>query len=267
MAHWSTEEFNLICQRLKESLTDENTFAFMMYAANSQGDSHIMTLLRAYGCPLYDENGNFSVNTPEGIQALAWIKEMDQQGITPKGAENLELLDCVNLFYNQQLAMCVGNLTNLWDARNKGVDVFTANFPDPSGAGFCTTSSNGFCVFDNGDETKIQVAKDFLSFLLSDGEAMKYTLGTLPVSKSVTQQYQDEIWILKAYGENTADTVDNIRGSLNWQGVRDVFYRNINDLLTGEKSPEEAAAAIDESCNTALEQGRASDEESGNKED
>lgn len=267
VAHWSTEEFNLICQRLKESLTDENTFAFMMYAANSQGDSHIMTLLRAYGCPLYDENGNFSVNTPEGIQALAWIKEMDQQGITPKGAENLELLDCVNLFYNQQLAMCVGNLTNLWDARNKGVDVFTANFPDPSGAGFCTTSSNGFCVFDNGDETKIQVAKDFLSFLLSDGEAMKYTLGTLPVSKSVTQQYQDEIWMLKAYGENTADTVDNIRGSLNWQGVRDVFYRNINDLLTGEKSPEEAAAAIDESCNTALEQGRASDEESGNKED
>ena len=267
VAHWSTEEFNLICQRLKESLTDENTFAFMMYAANSQGDSHIMTLLRAYGCPLYDENGNFAVNTPEGIQALAWIKEMDQQGITPKGAENLELLDCVNLFYNQQLAMCEGNLTNLWDARNKGVDVFTANFPDPSGAGFCTASSNGFCVFDNGDETKIQVAKDFLSFLLSDGEAMKYTLGTLPVSKSVTQQYQDEIWMLKAYGENTADTVDNIRGSLNWQGVRDVFYRNINDLLTGEKSPEEAAAAIDESCNTALEQGRASDEESGNKED
>lgn len=122
-------------------------------------------------------------------------------------------------------------------------------------------------MFDNGDETKIQAAKDFLSFLLSDGEAMKYTLGTLPVSKSVTQQYQDEIWMLKAYGENTADTVDNIRGSLNWQGVRDVFYRNINDLLTGEKSPEEAAAAIDESCNAALEQGRASDEESGNKED
>lgn len=32
--------------------------------------------------------------------------------------------------------MCVGNLTNLWDARNKGVDVFTANFPRPFGRGF-----------------------------------------------------------------------------------------------------------------------------------
>ena len=256
VAHWSIEEFNLICQRLTESLSDENTFAFMMYAANNQGDSHIMTLLRAYGCPLYDENGNFTVNTPEGIRALTWIKEMDVQGVTPKGAENLELLDCVNLFYNRQLAMCVGNLTNLWDARKKEIDVFAANFPDLSGAGYCTASSNGFCVFDNGDETKIQAAKDFLRFLFSDEEAMKYTLGTLPVNKSVTERYQDEIWMLKAYGENTSNVVDNIRDSLNWQGVRDVFYRSINDLLSGAKSPEEVAAAIDESCNAALEQGR-----------
>lgn len=256
VAHWSTGDFNLISQKLRDSLTDENTFAFMMYAANNQGDSHIMTLLRAYGCPLYDEDGNFAVNTQEGIQSLAWIKEMDVQGITPKGAENLELLDCVNLFYNGQLAMCVGNLTNLWDAKNKGLDVFTANFPDLSGAGYCTASSNGFCVFDNGDETKIQVAKDFLRFLTTDEESMKYTLGTLPVNKSVTDRYQDEIWMLKAYGENTSNVVDNICGSLNWQGVRDVFYRNIHDLLIGGKSPEAVAAAIDESCNAALEQGR-----------
>lgn len=258
VAQWSTEEFNLICRRLTESLTDENAFAFMMYAANNQGDSHIMTLLRAYGCPLYDENGNFSVNTPEGIKALTWLKEMDEQGITPRGAENLALLDCVNLFYNKQLAICVGNLTNLWDARNKGLDVFTANFPDQSGKGYYTSGSNGLCVFNNGDETKIQVAKDFIRFIYNDEEVMKYTLGTLPVNKSVTEQYQDEIWMLKAYGENTSSNmVDNIRNNLNWQGVRDVFFQIICDMLVGAKSPEEAAAAIDESCNAALAKGRA----------
>lgn len=257
VAHWSTEEFNLICQRLTESLTDENTFPFMMYAANNQGDSHIMTLLRSHGCPLYDENGNFAVNTPEGIQALSWIKEMDEKGVTPKGAENLELLDCVNLFYNGQLAMCVGNLTNLWDARNKGIELFTANFPDLSGAGYCAAGSNGLCVFDNGDEAKIQVAKDFVRFLYTDEEVMKYTLGTLPVNNSIVEKYGDDIWMLKAYGENTTNAVDNIRGSLNWQGVRDVFYPNIRDLLMGTKSPEEVAAAIDARCNAALKQGRA----------
>lgn len=256
VAHWSTEEFNLICRRLEESLTDENTFAFMMYGANNQGDNHIMTLLRAYGCPLYDENGNFAVNTPEGIRALAWIKEMDAQGITPKGAENLELLDCVNLFYNGQLAMCVGNLTNMWDARNRGLDVFAANFPSMSGEGYCTASSNGFCVFDNGDERKIQAAKDFLRYINGDEELMKYTLGTLPVNNSMIETYRSDIWMLKAYGENTSHTVDNVQNNLNWQGVRDVFYTQINRLLAGTKSPAEAAAGIDEMCNAALEQGR-----------
>lgn len=256
VAHWSTEEFNLICKKLRDSMSDDNTFPFMMYAVNNQGDSHIMTLLRAYGCPLYDKDGNFMVNSPEGIQALAWIKELDEQGITPKGAENLELLDCVNLFYNEQLALCVGNLTNLWDARNRGLDVFTANFPSLDGEGYCLSTSNGFCVFNNGDENKIQAAKDFIRYIYTDDTLMKYTLGTLPVNHSVIGQYEDDIWMLKAYGENTGHSVDNVQNNLNWQGVRNVFYTHINDLLIGEKTPEEAAAAIDESCNAALKQGR-----------
>lgn len=255
-AHWSTGEFNEICQKLKENITAENTFAFMMYAANYQGDSHIMTLLRAYGGTLYDENGNFTVNTPDGIQALRWLKSMDEQGITPKGAKNLELLDCMNLFHNRQLAICVGNLTNLWDAKNRDIDVFIANFPSLSGEGYCTASSNGLSVFDNGDEDKIQAAKDFLKFIYTDEEVMKYTLGTLPVNNSIVEKYQDEVWMLKAYGEYMHNTVVNVQNNLNWQGVRDVFYTNINDLLIKEKSPEEAAEAIDKSCNAALEQGR-----------
>lgn len=215
-----------------------------------------MTLLRAYGGTLYDENGNFTVNTPEGIQALRWLKSMDEQGITPKGAENLELLDCMNLFHNRQLAICVGNLTNLWDAKNRDIDVFIDNFPSLSGEGYCTASSNGLSVFDNGDEDKIQAAKDFLKFIYTDEEVMKYMLGTLPVNNSIVEKYQDEVWMLKAYGEYMHNTVVNVQNNLNWQGVRDVFYTHINDLLIGEKSPEEAAEAIDKSCNAALEQGR-----------
>lgn len=255
IAKWSTEEFNTVLSRLNESLAGSNKFAFMMYAGNSQGDNHIMTLLRAYGGTVYDEEGNFAVNTPEGVKALEWIREMDRQGITPKGAENMELLDCVNLFYGGQLAICAGNLTNLWDARNKGIDVFTANFPSMDGNGYCTGSTNGFCVFDNGDKDKIQAAKDFIRFIYTDKELMKYALGTLPVNHSVTEEYQEDIWMLKAYSDNIPNTVDNIGHNVGWQNVRDVFYLNIRDLLIGEAPPEQVAAAVDESCNRALKQG------------
>ena len=256
VAHWSTEEFELILRKLQDSL-GENQFAFMMYAANNQGDSHIMTLLRSHGGTLYDENGNFVVNTPEGIRALEWLKELDNQGITPKGSENMELLDCMGLFNNSQLAICVGNLTNLWDAWNKGLDVFLVNFPSLDGKGYATSSINGFCVFDNQDEDKIQAAKDFIRFIYTDEELMKYTLGTLPVNRSVTEAYKDEIRMLQAYGNNNGNVVDNIRNNLGWQGVRDVFYLNIQNLLFGSKTPSEVAASIDESCNAALEKGRA----------
>lgn len=84
---------------------------------------------------------------------------------------------------------------------------------------------------------------------------MKYTLGTLPVNKSVIQKYKDEIRMLEAYGNNNVNCIDNIQNKLNWQGVRDVFYTNIRDLLLEDKTPEEVAKNIDESCNAALEKG------------
>ncbi|WP_346906888.1 ABC transporter substrate-binding protein [Faecalicatena orotica] len=256
IAQWSTKEFNVILQRLQETLDPEKEFVLMMYAANNQGDSHIMTLLRAYGGTLYDEEGDFAVDTPEGIAALEWLKDLNDKGITPKGAENMELIDCVNLFNNGQMALCMGNLTNLWDIWDKGLDVFAANFPSMDGKGYATSSVNGFCIFDNGNEDKIQAAKDFIRYIYTDEDLMKYTLGTLPVNHSVTEKYQDEIRMLKAYGDNTPNIVDNIRNNLNWQGVRDVFYLNIKDLLLEKKTPAEVAAGIDQSCNTALSIGR-----------
>lgn len=257
IAHWSTEEFNTVFAGLKASIADESTYVFMMYAHNSQGDSHIMTLLQAMGGSLYDEDGNFAVNTPEGIAALTWLKSLDEQGYVPKAAENIEFIDMVDLFGNGQLAICMANLTNLCDYRAQGLDVFPVNFPSLDGRGYAVATTNGFCVFDNGAPEKIRVAKDFIRYIYTDEELMKYTLGTLPVNDSVMEQYGDEIWMLNAYRENSENLTTIVRlDNLNWQGVRDVFYLNIQDLLRGKKTPAEVAAAIDETCNATLEQGR-----------
>ena len=175
----------------------------------------------------------------------------------PENAENIEFVDVINLFYNGQMAICMSNLTNLWDYRDRGMEVFPVNFPSLDGRGYVVATTNGFCVFDNGDTKKVQAAKDFVRYIYTDEELMKYTLGTLPVNQSVMDKYEDEIWMLKAYSENSPNLTTVVRlDNLNWQGVRDVFYLNIQDLLKGTKSPEEVAKAIDETCNAALEQGR-----------
>lgn len=104
------------------------------------------------------------------------------------------------------------------------------------------------------------MAKDFIRYIYSDEELMKYTLGTLPVNQSVMDKYEDDIWMMKAYSENSQNLTTVVRlDNLNWQGVRDVFYLNIQDLLRGTKTPAEVAASIDETCNAALELGHKHD--------
>lgn len=258
IAQWSTDEFNLILEALKESINDDHSFPMFAYGANNQGDLHTMTLLRAYGCGIYDEQGYFAVNTPEGIQALKWLKKLNEQGITPKGAENMDLVSNMNLFYHGQLAICMGNQVNLNDCRNLyNLDVFLANFPSLDGKGYVTSYLNGFTLFDNGDPKVLETARDFIRFIYSDKELLRYSLSSIPVLKSYVEEHKDKLWMMGAYSANSSNSVDFLNNTPNWEGVRAAFYPNIQDLYRGARTPEEVAAAIDESCNAAVEEGRA----------
>lgn len=258
IAQWSTDEFNLILKALKESMTDGHSFPLFAYASNNQGDLHTMTMLRAYGCSIFDEGGNFAINTPEGIKALTWLKELNEQGITPKGAENLELVSNMDLFYHGQMAICMGNQVNLNDCRNLyNLDVFLANFPSQDGNGYATSYLNGFTLFDNGNPEVLRVAKDFIRSIYSDKELLRYSLSSTPVLKSYVEEHKDEVWMMQAYSDNSPNVVDFLNNTPNWEGVRAAFYPNIQDLYRGIKTPAEVAAAIDESCNAAVAKGRA----------
>lgn len=257
IAQWSTEEFNQILTRLKASMTDHQSFPMFAYASNNQGDVHTMTFLRAYGSKIFDNDGNFAVNTPEGIEALAWLKKLNEQEITPKGAENLELMSNMELFYNGQMAICMGNQVNLNDCRNLyDLDVFLANFPSQDGKGYATSYLNGFTLFDNGDPEVLRVSRDFIRFIYSDEDLLKYSLSSIPVLKSYVKKHSDEVWMMEAYSENSPNVVDFLNNTPNWEGVRAAFYPNIQDLYRGTKTPAEVAAAIDQSCNAAIAEGR-----------
>lgn len=257
IAQWSTEEFNTILEALKSSMTEPNMFPMFAYAANNQGDLHTMTLLRAYGCGIYDEKGDFDVSAPEGIQALEWLKTLNEKEITPKGAENLEFMDNMELFYHGQMAICIGNQVNLNDARNlHNLNVFLANFPSQDGKGYATSYLNGFTLFDNGDPKVLKAARDYIRFIYSDKDLLRYSLSSTPVLNSYVEEHKDEVWMMEAYNNNSESIVDFLNNTPNWEGVRSVFYPHIQELYRGEKTPQEVAAAIDLSCNEEIAKGR-----------
>ena len=60
-----------------------------------------------------------------------------------------------------------------------------ANFPSLNGNGYNTSFVTGFEIFDNGDQEKVQAAKDFLRYFMSTEELMNYAQVGIPASRCV----------------------------------------------------------------------------------
>lgn len=254
IASWSLDEWTYILDTLAQKLP-RGIYPMMMYANSSQGDTHIMTLLRAAGSSFFDETGHFNIATPEGIAALQWIQDGVDKGWYPPHAENLEIEDCSSLFRSEQLAIYMVNNASIVRYDNT---IGLVNFPGPDEDGCATTFVSGFEIFDNGDERKQQVAKDFLTYVYTSDELMSYAAGTLPASVAVSELYGKDIEAFDLFLANQDNVVDFTGNNPDTRAVREIFYTCIHDLLTHEASPEETAERIDAQCNEAIDEAIAS---------
>lgn len=251
---WSMEEWETILDRLAENLPD-GCYPMMMYGKNNQGDTHIMTMMRAFGGEIFDENGNFNCKDEKTVKALTWIQDGIDRGWYPPHPDNLELVDQADLFGSGKLGVFLYNNANiiLYDDID---DYGFVNFPGGAATSFVT----GFEVFDNGDEAKLAAAKAFIRYIYDTPAWMDLSAGNLPACRSVSERWQDQIVMLDEFMDNQVNVVDFMNNSPNWQGgdtsVRSVFWPNIHDLLAKSVTPQECAEAIDRACNAALEEGR-----------
>ncbi|MCM1251604.1 MAG: extracellular solute-binding protein [Clostridium sp.] len=252
---WTIEEWTDILDTLAAKLPDQ-TYPMMMYGKNNQGDTHIMSYIRAFGSTIFDEEGNFDLETDAAVKALSWLQAGVDKGWYPPHPENLEISDCNELFSNGQLAIQIFNNANftLYDnMENYGY----VNFPNHVATSFVT----GFEVFDNGNELKVQAAKDFIKYIYDNDEWLELSAGNIPASKKVSDKYQDQITMLDEFTKNAVNVVDFMNNSPNWQGedtsVRSVFWPNIHELLAKSITPQECAKMLDDACNAALDTGRA----------
>lgn len=248
--NWTLDEWEEILAALKENLP-ENVYVMPMYAGNNQGDTHTMTLIRSMGSSFFDENGRFHLDTEEGIAGLSWIKENKEKGYYPPYCEDLEISDTVELFFNEQIVFMIGNSAN---SSQVPFDYGFVNFPGGEG-GNATAFVTGFSVFDNGDERKLEAAKEFVKYICETETWRDYSAGGIPASKATADKYGDQISMLEAYYQNNVNVVDFTANNPNWRGVREAFYPHIYKLLRGDESAQEAAAGIDRDCNAAIEEG------------
>lgn len=214
-----------------------------------------MSLIRAFGSTIYDEEDNFDFENEKAVEALQWIQDGVDKGWYPPHAENLEITDNQELFYNNQLGFYIYNIANRGLVDNLE-DYGFVNFPGNVATSFIT----GFEIFDNGNDAKIKVAKDFLTYIYENDTWLDLSAGNIPVSKKVGEKYGDQIEMLNAFLDNTPQVVDFMNNCPNWQGndtsVRSVFWPNIHALLRKQVTAQECAANLDADCNEAISIGR-----------
>ncbi|MCM1545333.1 MAG: extracellular solute-binding protein, partial [Ruminococcus sp.] len=174
--NWTLDEWTEILDTLAAKLPKQ-VYPMMMYGKNNQGDTHIMSYIRMFGSTIFDADGNFDFENEAAVKALEWIQSGVDNGWYPPHPENLEMSDCNELFLSNQLAIYAFNNANFalyGSMENYGY----VNFPGNIATSFIT----GFEVFDNGDELKTQVAKDFIRFIYENDEWLNLSAGNIPVS-------------------------------------------------------------------------------------
>ena len=247
---WSLEDWDFILSTLAEQLP-ETCYPMMMYGKNNQGDTHTMVQLRCQGSAFFDEDGLFCLNTREGIAGLQWIKDNYDKGYYPLRCEDLEIADNTEMFMNGQIALYVWNsaLSTSMVTLNLGY----VNFPGTEETGVNSNWITGFMAFDNGDEKKIEVVKDFLQYIYETQELMDLSTAGQPCSISVNERWADQLPLGRQLAENDRYAVDFTANNPNWSGVRQAFWPHIHALLAGTETAAEAAAGIDADCNEAIQ--------------
>lgn len=253
---WTVKEWEIVLNTLRQNLPD-TIYPMMMYAGDEQGDSLIMLLLRSNGDKFFDSNNNFNLEASECLTSMQFLYDGVTKGYFPPRAENLEMLDCYELFIAGQLGIyCVNSaIQPLYDKAN--IDCGYVNFPSVDKGGLCTSTIQGFQVFDNNDKEKLQVAKDFIKYIY-ETKWLDYSATSIPVSNRVQEQYATSLKPLQKYINNKAYIVNIERGNPAWDEVRKCFFPNIQELLSGSKSVQEIAKQIDTQCNFAIQKGRES---------
>ena len=113
----------------------------------------------------------------------------------------------------------------------------------------------GSIVMDTLDDNENAVAKDFVQFYSEHEELTNASTNTLPIRSSVTDNYADELPLLQAFNQNEENVVDFSNNIAGYAELRDVFYPEIQAVLTGAKTPQEALDDLTDNGNEIIDRG------------
>ncbi len=142
---------------------------------------------------------------------------------------------------------------NLYSTRISKVDYLEVTFPSDDGVPELEYLVNGFCVFDNGDDAKIEASKKFIQFMCDDeewGPKDVVRTGSFPVRTSFGDLYGDErMEELGSWTKYYSPYYYTIDG---FAEMRTLWFPMCQAISNGQEEPAAALANFTEKANATI---------------
>ncbi len=250
---WTTDDFVKVLEALKAKGYNPGSLF-----ANGQGGDQGP---RAFFANLYssritnDDFTAYTTNDDKSVKSMELISSLIKDGLLMNGSQYDGSADIQN-FANGQTAFTI-----LWSSAQPGtqaklleaskVDYLEVPFPSEDGVPELEYLVNGFCVFDNGDDAKVDASKKFIQFICDDAEWGPKNVvrtGSFPVRTSFGELYDDarmkEIGSWTKYYSPYYNTIDG------FAKMRTFWFPMVQSVSNGEV---DAKTALDDFTTKANE--------------
>lgn len=259
IATWSVDDFYKILTTLKEANAKVAPLGF--FCKNNQGDTWNMMYLRMFGNQFFDEAGDLVLNEKSGVEALDFLEQLKDEKLMASGPESLVSNDVNAMFQNQQVAVSFSNamlFNGMLISMDAGTvapfDARLANVPGKEQpVSFTYVLGSG--VFNTNGEKRKELAKDFVKFYSENQELIQASTNFLPVRTSVADAHKADLPFWDAYLANDQYVVNFSNNTPGYAEVRNALYPELQAVMTGEKSSQEALDNFVKTGNKVIEKG------------
>lgn len=253
---WTTDQFTALNQALKEK-GYKNAFVFCNGQGGDQGTRAFISNL--YSATITnDDLTAYTMDTDEGIKGMQYVVD---------AVKNHELENGSQYDAGQAIEQfAAGNVTStlLWSSglakikeealASSGVEVLALPLPSDDQKPNLEYLVNGFCVFDNQDQNRVQAAKQFIQFICDDPEWGKKNVtatAAFPARSSYgnlyegNQEMEFNASLTKYYGVYY-NTIDG------FASMRPAWFSSVQAALADDKTAEQAMKDFVEKANQSI---------------
>lgn len=248
---WKTEDFVKMCETLRDAKVAATPG--IIYCGGQGGDQGTRALVNNLYSSSIVKDGKWNVDE-KGVQALQLLQDMYNSQALDAGY-SMVAADELQNFQNENCAMtfCFGTSSEISYAPvDNAYTQVAVPFPSDDGTPDLEFLVNGFCIFDNKDQAKIDASKRFIQFICDDptwGPQSVIKTNAFPVRTSFGDLYGgDEHKALlaswtKYYGPyyNTLD---------NFATMRTEWFNMLQRVLQGG-DPQTEAGTFNTNANAA----------------